>query len=143
MPVKWVIDASVAAKWLMPEAESPQAEMLLDHELLAPDLIFPELANILWKKQSRGEMDSATACAAAQWLMQVPLQVVESVLLLADAIALSLRLNHPAYDCFNLALARQRECPLVTADKRLIERCRRPDAIDLAELVVRLPTAKP
>ena len=79
--MKWVIDASVSAKWLVPEAESAQAELLLDHELLAPDLNFPELANILWKKQLRGEMDAGAARAATQWLMQVPLQVVQSVVL--------------------------------------------------------------
>ena len=139
--MKWVIDASVAAKWLAPEAESTQAEALLDSELLAPDLIFPEVANILWKKQARGEMNSDTANAAARWLMQVPLQVIESITLMIDALALSTRLQHPAYDCFYLALALQTGCPLVTADRRLIERCRRVDATDLSGMVVSLLAA--
>ena len=136
--MKWVIDASVAAKWLAPEAESAQAEALLDSELIAPDLLFAEVANILWKKQSRGEMNSDTANAAARWLMQVPLQVVESITLMIDALALSMRLQHPAYDCFYLALALQTGCPLVTADRRLVERCRRADAADLAQIVLSL-----
>jgi hypothetical protein len=77
-------------------------------------------------------MNAATANAAARWLTQVPLlQVVESITLVTDALALSLRLKHPAYDCFYLALARQAGCPLVTADKRLVERCQRADAVDL------------
>lgn len=139
--MKWVVDASVAAKWLAPEAESTQAEALLDSELLAPDLIFPEVANILWKKHSRREMDAATASAAARWLTQVPLQVVESIALITDALALSIRLQHPAYDCFYLALARQAGCPLVTADRRLVERCRRADATDLGRTVVSLLAA--
>ena len=136
--MKWVVDAGVAAKWLAPEAESAQAEALLDSELLAPNLIFPELANILWKKHSHGEMDAATANAAARWLMQVPLQVVESIALMTDALALAVRLKHPAYDCFYLALARQAGCPLVTADKRLIERCQCADGTDLGAKVVSL-----
>ena len=140
--MKWVVDASVAGKWLAPEAESAQAETLLDGELLAPDLIFPEVTNILWKKQSRGEMDAATAHAAARWLMQLPLQVVESITLMPDALALSLRLQHPAYDCFYLALALQTGCPLVTADKRLVQRCQRKDAAaDLGGMVVLLVAA--
>ena len=136
--MKWVIDASVAGKWLAPEAESAQAEALLDDELWVPDLIFPEVANILWKKQFRGEMDKNVAHAAVQWLMQVPWQVVASIDLLAEAVSLSIRLNHPACDCFYLALARQNACALVTANKRLIARCQQPDASDLAALVVLL-----
>ena len=62
--MKWVVDASVAAKWLSPEPESAAADSLLDDELWAPDLLFAEVANILWKKQSRGEMSATTAAAA-------------------------------------------------------------------------------
>ena len=70
--MKLVVDASVAAKWLAPEPESPFAAALLDDELAAPDLIFAEVGNILWKNQLRGEMDGATARLAARWLLQVP-----------------------------------------------------------------------
>jgi predicted nucleic acid-binding protein len=133
---RWVIDASVAAKWLAPEAESALAEALLDDELLAPDLLWPEVANILWKKQARGEMDAATAAAAARWLRQVPLRVYGSAGLMDDALALAIRLQHPAYDAFYLALACRAGCPLITADRRLFERCRRADAADLAGVVV-------
>ena len=134
----WVIDASVAAKWLLPEDGSNQASALLGDELLVPDLLFAELANIFWKKQMRGEIDTATADAAARWLMQAPLQVHPCGGLTAEAVGLSIRLQHPAYDCFYLALARHTGCPLVTADRRLVERCQRADAVDLGALLVLL-----
>jgi predicted nucleic acid-binding protein len=133
---RWVIDASVAAKWLAPEAESAQAEALLDDDLLAPDLLFAEVANILWTKQTRSEMTAATAAATARWLQQVPLQVHDGAGLMDDALALAVRLKHPASDCMSLALARQTGCPLITADRRLFERWQRTDAADLAGLVV-------
>lgn len=76
--MKWVIDASVAAKWLAPEPDSPLAEALLDDELIAPDLLFAQVGNILWKKQLRGEMDAATTQLGARWLLQAPLQVHDS-----------------------------------------------------------------
>jgi len=63
--MKWVVDASAAAKWLAPEAESAQADALLVHDLFVPDLVFAEVANILCKKQSRGEIDDGVAVAAA------------------------------------------------------------------------------
>lgn len=134
----WVIDASVAAKWLVPEPGSAPASALLADDLKVPDLLFPEVANILWKKQMRAEIDTSTADAAARWLLQVPLQVHACAGLTAEAVRLSIRLQHPAYDCFYLALARQTGCPLVTADRRLVERCRRADAVDLAALLVLL-----
>ena len=134
----WVIDASVAVKWLLPEDGSDQASALLGDTLLVPDLLFAELANIFWQKQLRGEIDAATANAAARWLVQAPLQVHPCAGLTADALGLSIRLAHPAYDCFYLALACRSGCPLVTAGRRLVERCQRADATDLAAGLVLL-----
>jgi predicted nucleic acid-binding protein len=133
--MKWVIDASVAAKWVTPERDSPLAEALLDDELIVPDLLFAEVANILWKKQMRAEMDGATALVGARWLMQVPFQVHDSASLLADALTLALRLHHPAYDCFYLALAERVAAPLVTADKRLHALCHAVDGERFGERI--------
>lgn len=133
--MKWVIDASVAAKWLAPEADSPLADALLADDLIAPDLLYAEVGNILWKKRVRGEMDGATAQVGARWLLQVPLQVHDSASLLADALTLALQLQHPAYECFYLALAQRLDAPLVTADKRLHARCLAVDAAGVGERV--------
>ena len=133
--MKLVVDASVAAKWLAPEPDSPQAAGLLTAELIAPDLLYAEVANILWKKQLRGEMDSTTAQVGARWLLQVPLQVHDSASLLADALAMALQLQHPAYDCFYLALAQRLDAPLVTADRKLHARCQAVDAAGLGARV--------
>jgi predicted nucleic acid-binding protein len=133
--MKWVVDASVAAKWLAPEPDSPWAEALLDDELIVPDLLFAEVGNILWKKQLRGDMDTAATQMGARWLLQVPMQVHDSAGLLADALDLALQLQHPAYDCFYLALAQRVDAPLVTADRRLHARCHAVDAAGLGEWV--------
>lgn len=133
--MKWVVDASVAAKWLAPEPDSPFAEALLDEELIVPDLLFAEVGNILWKRQLRGETDAATAQIGARWLLQVPLQVHDSAGLLADALALALQLQHPAYDCFYLALALRTDAPLITADRRLHARCHAVGSVGLGERV--------
>ena len=138
---KWVVDASVAAKWLAPEPDSPLAEALLDDVLLVPDLLFAEVGNILWKKQLRGEMDASATQMGARWLLQVPLQVHDSAGLLADALALALQLQHPAYDCFYLALAQRIDAPLVTADRRLHARCHAVDAAGLGGRVKLLDSA--
>ncbi len=133
--MKWVVDASVAAKWLAPEPDSTLAEAMLDHELIVPDLLFVEVGNILWKKQQRGEMDAAAVQIGARWLLQVPVQVHDSASLLDDALALALHLQHPAYDCFYLALGQRAGAPLITADRRLHARCHGVDAAGLGERV--------
>jgi len=53
----FVVDASVALKWVIPEvgAEAALALRAADR-LIAPDLIVAECANALWKMVSRGEM---------------------------------------------------------------------------------------
>ena len=133
--MKWVVDASVAAKWLAPEPDTPLAEALLADDLIVPDLLYAEVGDTLWKKQLRGEMDAATTQIGARWLLQVPLQVHDSAGLLAEALALALQLQHPAYDCFYLALARRVDVPLVTADRRLHARCHAADAAGLGASV--------
>jgi predicted nucleic acid-binding protein len=48
----FVVDASVAVKWFVPEIYDAQALRLLSgsHQLVAPDLLYVEAGNILWKK---------------------------------------------------------------------------------------------
>ncbi|MEO8383259.1 MAG: type II toxin-antitoxin system VapC family toxin [Acidobacteriota bacterium] len=61
--MKVVVDASVAAKWFLPEIHSDAAARLLDPTiaLYAPDLIVPEFGNILWKKIRRAEITPVEA----------------------------------------------------------------------------------
>ena len=136
--MKWVVDASVAVKWLAPELESLRATALIDDELIVPDLLFAELANVLWKKHLRGEMDAAAISASSRLLRQIPLHVHPCSEIMKDALELSIRLQHSAYDCFYLALAIHVDCSMVTADRKFFERCRRADATDLGGSIVML-----
>ena len=48
----WVIDASIAVKWVIPEVLSDRADRVRagDNDVLAPDLLLVEVANALWLK---------------------------------------------------------------------------------------------
>jgi predicted nucleic acid-binding protein len=112
----FAIDASVAIKWVVDEPETEQALALLSHDLLAPDLLVAECANILWKKVRRTELTEAEASLAARLLTRADVELVPIRPQLEPATWLAILLNHPAYDCVYLALAEARGCLFVTAD---------------------------
>lgn len=126
--MKWVLDASVAIKLLVPEDQSPIARSLLDNAFLVPDTFFSECLNVLWKKVARKQLAEQEAIEALALLTKIEVQVFDTKPLMPTALPLAMQLNHPAYDCFYLALAEQQSAPLITADKRLFTRCQQPDA---------------
>jgi len=117
---RFVVDASVAMKWFIPEIHSPAATRLLDQQLYlcAPDLLVSELGNTLWKKVRRKELsvDEATHIVAA--IEKMPLETFPSLPLLHGAFEIAVALNRTVYDSFYLALAVARNCPVVTADSK-------------------------
>lgn len=115
-----VADASVAVKWLVPEADSAIARRLPEQPLCAPDLIYAEVANALWAKLRRRQLSPGAAEAAAARIPGLPISAVADADLAPAAFALAVRLNHAAYDCFYLALAIERGIHVVTADGRFV-----------------------
>jgi predicted nucleic acid-binding protein len=115
----WVVDASVAIKWVVAEPGTKEALLLRRHRLVAPDLLVPECANILWKKVRRGELSKAEAILAARLLQRAEVELEPMRGLLEPATKLAIALDHPAYDCLYLALAEALSCALVTADEQL------------------------
>jgi predicted nucleic acid-binding protein len=123
----YVIDASVAVKWLVKEAFSDEAERLLSPEKtrIAPELLYSEAANALWALCRRGEISKEDFAEAIDVLKLVPVTVPSSMRqLAATAGRLALDLDHPVYDCFYLALGVQEQYPVVTADQRFYDRVR-------------------
>jgi predicted nucleic acid-binding protein len=114
-----VVDASVVVPWLVPEAASEAALRLRGRELIAPDLLFSEAANALWKKVGRGELTADEAETAAHLLGSAPLRIRAARDLLPRAVRLAVELAQPAHGCVYLALAEAEGVPLVSDDRRL------------------------
>ena len=117
----YVVDASVAVKWLVSEQLSSNAESLLDANLtlVAPELLFAEASNALWAMVRRGDMGRADLAEAISVLKDAPIAVPTPMRhLAASAARLAIDLDHPVYDCFYLALAVQEQYEVVTADAR-------------------------
>ena len=95
-----VVDASVAVKWYFHESGRDEAIALLDaqandnRELLAPDLIVAEFANVLRKKVRRQECREDQAFEILEeWSDQQP-ELLACSELTTRALELSLLLDH-------------------------------------------------
>jgi predicted nucleic acid-binding protein len=121
---RFVVDASIAVKWLLPEAHTDAARRTLsgDHELLAPDLIWAEVGSAIWKRWRSGQIGSDTARVLLSAFRRAPLQISESKVLMDSAWDIAERYDRSFYDSLYLALAVIAECPLVTADLKLYNR---------------------
>ncbi len=115
----FVIDASVAIKWVVDEDGTTEALLLRRHRLLAPDLLIAECANILWKKVRRKELSEEVAMVLAAVLARSEIEFEALAGLIEQATRLAILLEHAAYDCFYLALAGVQGCDFVTADEVL------------------------
>ena len=115
----YVVDASVAVKWLASEPLSDEAAAPLKSgaTLVAPELMFAEVVNALWTMRRRGDIAAEDLGEAVDALKAAPIAIPFSMAQLAAAAAqLAIDIGHPAYDCFYLALAIQTGYPVVTAD---------------------------
>lgn len=123
----YVVDASIVVKWLVAEEWSEESSALLDAgvTLIAPELLFAEVSNALWAMCRRGDVTRDDLADAIDALREAPVAVPASMQQLAAAATrLAVDLDHPAYDCFYLALAIQEQYPVITADTRFYDKVR-------------------
>ena len=118
-----MLDACVAIKWYVPEALSDTALALAVTEprWIVPDLFYPEVGNVLWKKVNRHEIDEETARDIMASLLALGIEVYATKPLIDFAIGLACRFQCTVYDGLYLALAVEEESQLVTADREFYD----------------------
>jgi predicted nucleic acid-binding protein len=123
-----VLDASVAAKWFLPEngeALADQALVLLDKydkkevRFVVPDSFYVEIANAIWKAVRLGRVPRAFGDQALVLLTRREFATVPSLKLLDKAFQIATAFERTVYDSLYVALAVQTNSQLITADERL------------------------
>jgi len=117
---RYVVDASVAIKWFLPEVHSEAALRLCPprYRLHVPALMRLELGNVLVKRIRRGELTRAEGDVVLEELTHLPLQRHADDRLFPAAYQLALDTQRSLYDCLYLALAEAVDGVMVTADRK-------------------------
>lgn len=124
----YVVDASVAAKWILPardETLTREALELLrtyvagELRFVVPDLFWAELANILWNAVRQNRIKAVSAESALHAMHERNFPTVSSHALLVEAFAIATAFDRAVFDALYVALAINSKSQLVTADERL------------------------
>lgn len=121
-----VVDASLATKWLVQEADNDVALHFLRRfrtDLAAPDLLLNEVSSAIVRRANMREMTAADAVErVGEWIALWDRGPIAKYRLtggrIAEATQIALRLGHPLADCVYLALALELDCDLATCDAK-------------------------
>ncbi len=128
--VKLIVDASVAAKWIIPgepweeEANNLKGAIVLGRvEAYAPTILTYELASVLLKAVRKGVLKSddgieALKAVGSLGISLAPVLWGEVAEIFEVAISTSLTI----YDAAYLWLSKKLDAPLVTADEKLCKK---------------------
>jgi predicted nucleic acid-binding protein len=128
--MNYVLDSSVAFKWVVPEAHSDKALRLREdfqkatHKLLAPDIFPIEIGHGLTRAERQGRISPANGWALWLSVMADSPHLHPSLPLMPRAYEISSLLRIGIYDCLYVALAEREKCELVTADDKLVKNLR-------------------
>jgi predicted nucleic acid-binding protein len=122
-----VIDSGVTIKWFVIEPYEAEADRILQDyrhgrlSLLAPDFIYAEFGNVIWKKRMFQGLSPADAEQIIEdFLTQITFSLTSTAALLEDAYQLAVTHKRAVYDMLYLALSLRAGCQFVTADERLV-----------------------
>jgi predicted nucleic acid-binding protein len=118
-----VLDASVIVRAVIDEAHDARewVEQLRDAraEVIAPDLVYAELANAFARYVRTDAVELERAIHLLASIVELPLDVRANRTVCGLACSLAIQEGLTAYDAHYLALAEAEDAVLVTADRRL------------------------
>ena len=125
--MKYVLDASVGLKSVLPEIDSDRAIALIQgfqrqvHELIVPDTYLVECAHALTRAERKGLLKPPEGHQKFTLITAAAPDLHPHIPLLTRAFELSSLMRHGVYDCLYLALAEREGCQVITADEKLVK----------------------
>jgi predicted nucleic acid-binding protein len=129
--MKYVLDASVSMRTVVPDALTSKAQKLLDdyaqqiHELIAPSVYPAEIASALTKTERQKYIQVGEARKFFIALLHTPPVLHDIDAIMLDAIDISSRTRCGLYDALYIRLAEREGCEFVTADKKCLNALQR------------------
>lgn len=115
-----VIDASVLIKYVAREEGWERARRVIEEGAATIELALKELANALWKKVNRGEVE-AEHVAEILLASRSIVKLIDQSPILGEALKIAIERNVTVYDALYIAAALRQHSSLATCDKRQAE----------------------
>lgn len=117
----FVVDASLAFAWQLPNRFSNEARRIraAKFDLHAPDLIFCEYGNAIWKETRFGSLALPDGLEAVGVIQSLPLRITPVSEFVAEILPIAFETGRSFYDSTYLALAVRTSSPLATCDQKL------------------------
>jgi predicted nucleic acid-binding protein len=124
----FVVDASVAAKWYLPEKDEtlvkPARQLLGNYlrnevEFMVPEIFWAECGNIMWKAARLQRITTDGSVSGLALLKDLSIPTYPSSDFLPEALQIALVHGRTFYDSLYVALAVRTNTDLITADERL------------------------
>nr|WP_313014215.1 type II toxin-antitoxin system VapC family toxin [Brucella intermedia] len=133
----FIVEASVAGAWLLPDEDHPFAtemmNQLADEDAVAPELLQHEIRSILLSAEKRGRIAEDMVYTALTRFRALPLRLVTRSQD-SEVIRVARRHQLSAYDAAYLALALTEALPLATLDRKLAGAARAEGVVILGPL---------
>lgn len=123
-----IIDASIAAKWLLPDEEDFAAHLIKKEfaeriiSISVPVFIFYEVNNLLKSAILNDRLDVKRAVSLYEAFLDCDFTIYSSKLLLKATFKKAVGLNISSYDASYVVLAEHLQIPLYTADEKLVKK---------------------
>jgi predicted nucleic acid-binding protein len=125
--MKYVVDSSVAFKWVVPEPFSDKALQLRAdyenavHDLVAPDIFPIEIGHALTRAERQKRIPVGAAVPLLTDILRTLPNLHISLAFLLRACDISSTARVGIYDCLYVALSEREQCQFVKADDKLVK----------------------